>query len=158
MSKDKATLKMPSKKTWLTIGIIIIMGAIIWLVFGLNLLDLGGDKKVDFKEISKDGIPKSIETEVIPEYRDLERALGCLVDNKVYVVVTRGEKPTSGYDVNIEKITIEKKEGKDCLKVEAKFLEPEEGVAQSQVSTYPYTVALTELITLPDTIELIAKY
>ena len=52
----------------------------------------------------------------------------------------------------------EKEKGKTNLKVEALFGEPEEGVAQSQVTTYPYAVALAELETLPDSIELISKY
>lgn len=39
---------------------------------------------------------------MIPEYRELERALGCLIDGKVYVIVTRGEKPTAGYEVSID--------------------------------------------------------
>ena len=96
MSKDAPLLKMPSKKTWLVIIIMIMTFMAIWLVFGLGILDPGGGKNIEFEEVSKDDIPKSIETEVIPEYRELERALGCLIDNKVYVVVTRGEKPTSG--------------------------------------------------------------
>ena len=159
MSKDAPLLKMPRKKTWLVIIIIMIMTFMaIWLVFGLGILDPGGGKNIEFEEVSKDDIPKSIETEVIPEYRELERALGCLIDNKVYVVVTRGEKPTSGYSVSIEKLIMEKDEGKTNLKVEAKFVEPEAGIKQSQVTTYPYVVVSTELTTLPDTIELMAKY
>ena len=53
-------------------------------------------------------IPRAIEKDVIPEYRELERALGCVVDGKVYIVVTRGEKPTAGYDLSIEKVNLEK--------------------------------------------------
>ena len=158
MSKDRKWLKMPSKKTALTVGVIIIIGALLWMILGRGLFDFSGGKNVNFKTVSKEEIPKAIDTEVIPEYRELERALGCLVDGKIYVVVTRGEKPTSGYSVSIEKMTIEKEKGKTSLKVEALFGEPEEGVAQSQVTTYPYAVALAELETLPDSIELISKY
>ena len=158
MSKDRNWFKMPSKKTILAVGVIVIIGVLLWMLLGRGLLDLGGGKNVNYKTISKDEIPKAIDTEVIPEYRELERALGCLVDGKIYVVVTRGEKPTSGYSVSIEKMTLEKKDGKNNLKVEALFGEPEEGVAQSQVTTYPYAVALAELETLPDSIELISKY
>ncbi len=158
MSKDRTMLKMPSKKAFLVIGIVIVVLVALWLILGNGVTELGSGKTVDFKEVSKDDIPKAIETEVIPEYRELERALGCLVDGKVYVVVTRGEKPTSGYGLSIEKMTMEKKDGKTNLKVETKFLEPEEGVAQSQVTTYPYVVATTELVSLPDSIELISKY
>lgn len=158
MSKDRAWLKAPSKKTWIILIAIMVIGLVVWLVLGKGLLNMGGGKSVDFKLLSKDDIPKTIENEVIPEYRELERALGCLIDGKVYVIVTRGEKPTSGYDVAIEKMTLEKSDGKSNLKVQAKFAEPEKGIAQSQVTTYPYAVASTNLTTLPDSIELVVKY
>ena len=50
------------------------------------------------------------------------------------------------------------KDGKSNLKVYAVFVEPEKDVAVSQVSTFPYTVAIAELDVLPDTIELISEY
>ena len=89
---------------------------------------------------------------------NLERALGCLVDGKVYVLVTRGEKPTAGYGASIEELRLVKSKDGSNLKVHALFSEPEEGEAVSQIVTYPYCVAETELESLPDTIELIVKY
>lgn len=157
MSKDTKISWKPSKQTWIAAVCIVSIFLILWLIFGRGL-GIGGGKNVEFNSIAKDKIPKAIETEVIPEYRELERALGCLVDGKVYVLVTRGEKPTSGYKVSIEKMTLETKDGKTNLKVEALFTEPEKGVAVSQVTTYPYAVAKTKLTVLPDSIELIAKY
>ena len=38
------------------------------------------------------------------------------------------------------------------------FTEPAADTAVSQIITYPYVVAETELETLPDTIELIVRY
>ena len=157
MSKDTKFSWKPSKQTWIAAVCIVSIFLILWLIFGRGL-GIGGGKNVEFNSIAKDKIPKAIETEVIPEYRELERALGCLVDGKVYVLVTRGEKPTSGYKVSIEKMTLETKDGKTNLKVEALFTEPQKGVAVSQVTTYPYAVAKTKLTVLPDSIELIAKY
>ena len=157
MSKEMKSLWKPSKRTWIAVICIVSVFLILWLLWGRGL-GIGGGKNVEFDSVAKDKIPKSIETEVIPEYRELERALGCLVDGKVYVLVTRGEKPTSGYKVSIDKMTIETKEGKTNLKVEALFTEPEKGIAVSQVTTYPYAVAKTKLTVLPDSIELIAKY
>lgn len=157
MSKDTKFSWKPSKQTWIAAVCIVSIFLILWLIFGRGL-GIGGGKNVEFNSIAKDKIPKTIETEVIPEYRELERALGCLVDGKVYVLVTRGEKPTSGYKISIEKMTLETKDGKTNLKVEALFTEPEKGVAVSQVTTYPYAVAKTKLTVLPDSIELIAKY
>lgn len=158
MSKDIKVAWKPSKKIWVVIAVAVVMLIILWLILGQGLFGNVGGKNIEFKNLSKDNIPKSIETEVIPEYRELERALGCLVEGKVYVVVTRGEKPTSGYEVSIEKMTLENKDGKTNLKVEALFGEPKKDVAQSQVTTYPYAVALTKLSSLPDSIELISKY
>lgn len=157
MSKEMKSLWKPSKRTWIAVICIVSVFLILWLLWGRGL-GIGGGKNVEFDSVAKDKVPKSIETEVIPEYRELERALGCLVDGKVYVLVTRGEKPTSGYKVSIDKMTIETKEGKTNLKVEALFTEPEKGIAVSQVTTYPYAVAKTKLTVLPDSIELIAKY
>ena len=156
MSKDIKWLK-PSRKIWLVIvGIVIALSVVAFIMgFGGRLI---GGKSIDFEEIPKDDIPKSIEVEVIPEYRELERALGCLVDDKVYVVVTRGEMETSGYEVSIEKILLETENGKENLSVEANFKDPKEGERHSKTKTYPYVVAKVDLAALPDTIELITKY
>ena len=146
----KKKLKMPSRKALLIAGTIILLAAALWLIFGQGLV---GERQVDFTQL-----PKSVETEVIPEYRELERALGCLIDGRVYVIVTRGEKPTAGYEASIENIAIEKTDGGNNMKVYAKFTDPSEGTAVSQIVTYPYVVAKTELTSLPDTVELVVKY
>ena len=152
----KKLLRKPGGKTVAAAAVLVLAGVAAWLIFGQGL-GING-KNVDFKQLTKDNVPKTIETDVVPEYRELERALGCLLDGSVYVVVTRGEKPTAGYKADIEKMTMEKtKDGKN-LKVYALFTEPAEGESVSQVITYPYAVAHTELTTLPDTIELVVKY
>ena len=151
----KKIFKRPSRKTVVISGAVIVTCAALWLIFGQGI---AGDKNIDFKQLSKKDVPKSIETEVIPEYRELERSLGCLIDGKVYVVVTRGEKPTAGYEAAIDKIEIEKTKQGTNMKVHAAFTEPDEDKAVSQVTTYPYVVAETELTSLPRSIELIAKY
>lgn len=161
MSGDtkKKFFKKPSRKTVIAAAAVVAVAAAAWLVFGQGLTGgIGGGKKVEFTQLEADKVPKTIETDVIPEYRDLERALGCLVDGKVYVIVTRGEKPTAGYEVSIDKMTMEKTKDGTNMKVNATFTEPQEGVAVSQVITYPYAVASTDLTSLPDTIELIVKY
>ena len=63
----------------------------------------------------------------------LERALACLVDDKVYVLVTRGEKPASGYKVDIRKIKLESEGEKDKLIVYADFTDPGRDSSMSQV-------------------------
>lgn len=161
MSEDtkKKLLKKPSKRTLIIVGAVVVIGAALWVSFSMGLFGGAlGSKKVNFEQLGKDKIPKSIETEVIPEYRELERALGCLIDGKVYVVVTRGEKPTAGYSVDIEDIRLEKGKKGDNMQVHVLFKEPKEGEAVSQIITYPYSVAETDLTKLPSTIELIVKY
>lgn len=123
-----------------------------------GLSGVTGGKTVEYKQIAADKVPQTIEKDVIPEYRELERALGCLVDGKVYVVVMRGEKPTAGYDLSIEKMKLEKTDSGQNLVVTALFIEPKEGESVSQVITYPYRVALTELTELPDSIELRTRF
>lgn len=151
----KKKLKMPSRKILLIAGTVILLAAALWIIFGQGIV---GERQVDFTQLSKDELPKSIETEVIPEYRELERALGCLIDGKVYVIVTRGEKPTAGYEAAIENITLEKTDGGNNMKVYATFTDPSDGTAVSQIVTYPYAVAETGLTSLPDTVELVVKY
>lgn len=127
------------------------------LILSQTLFDstIGG---VEFTVLSAEEIPRTIEKDVIPEYRDLERALGCLVDGKVYVVVTRGEKPTAGYELSIEKMTLEKTKNGSNLTVTALFTEPPADKSVSRIITYPYSVAVTELEALPDSIELNVRY
>lgn len=153
MSENKKIFKKPSKKV--IIALVVTAAAAVCVVFAPALM---GNKSVGFNTLDKKDIPQSIETEVVPEYRDLERALGCLIDGKVYVLVTRGEKPTAGYEVSIEDIKTEKTDKGTNLKVYALFKDPAEGESVAQVSTYPYKVAETNLTTLPKTIELIVKY
>ena len=116
------------------------------------------DDPVEFKMLGDSEIPQDIVGQVIPEYRDLERALACVVNDKVYVLVSRGEKPTSGFDVSIDKMVLEEKDGTTNLAVYANFTDPEPGVALTQILTYPLKVAETNLTALPETIELRVQY
>lgn len=161
MSEDtkKKIFKKPSRRALITAGSLLLAVAVIWAAASQGLLDgIFGAKKVDFKQLAAEKIPKSIETEVIPEYRELERALGCLIDGKVYVVVTRGEKPTAGYSVSIEDIRLKRMKNGTAMQVHALFKDPEAGKSVAQIITYPYSAAKTELTRLPDTIELLVKY
>lgn len=135
--------------------ILVIAAVVIALLIGYFLK---GDDMVEFKLLSEAETPQDITSQVIPEYRDLERALACVVDEKIYVVVTRGEKLTSGYDIAIEKMELESDNGTENLVVHALFKDPEPGSALSQVLTYPIAVAETALEELPDSIELRIQY
>lgn len=117
-----------------------------------------GETKVNFEEVKESKIPKDITSDVIPEYKTLERALACVVDDDVYVIVTRGEKPTSGYAVSVDRMALEEKDGKKKLIVYALFEDPQKETAISQIITYPICIVKTELKELPDTIELRIQY
>ena len=141
-------------KKWILIVIVSMAAATVLAV----TLYAGKGKYVEFKVLSEQQYPQEIAREVIPEYRSLERALACIVDEKVYVIVTRGEKPASGYKVNIDKMKLETKENKTVMIVYASFWDPAKNDSISQVLTYPVSVAETQLKTLPDEIELRVQY
>jgi len=118
---------------------------------------LNGDEGVDFEILGEDEIPEKI-MDILPRYKTLERALACKVDGEIFVVVTRGEKPTGGYTVNIDKIEKIKENDRFRLIVYAAFKDPEPGDVVSQLITYPYIVAKTNLKELPYKIELKTRY
>ena len=119
---------------------------------------LGNSQSVEFEEIKESQLPKEITADIIPEYKTLERALACIIDDDVYVVVTRGEKPTSGFKVSVDNMVLEEKDGKNTLVVYANFQDPDKKTAFSQIITYPVQVVKTDLKALPDNIELRIQY
>lgn len=150
--------KIPKKKLLIAFAFALALSVVI-LIFTQNLFGSGAALgNVEFTPLSAEEIPRTIEKDVIPEYRDLERALGCLIDGKVYIVVTRGEKPTAGYELAIEKLKLEKNKDGSNLTVTALFTDPSADKTVSRIITYPYAVAVTELESLPDTIELNVRY
>jgi hypothetical protein len=142
------------KKVLIVIIVILVVAGLLWGGWKIFM----DDTEVNFRILSETEIPQQIATQVIPEYRQLERALACKVDDKIYVIATRGEKPTSGYEIAIDKMTIEEEDGKTVLVVYAKFKDPQPGLALSQVLTYPLQVAETDLTDLPDQIQLKVQY
>lgn len=152
MGKIKS-IKKPGKK-WIVISAVTLALTVVLA----GVLFTGKGQTVEFKVLSEKEYPQEITSEVIPEYRDLERALACVVDEKIYVIVTRGEKPASGYKVNIEKMKLETEKNKETLVVYAVFRDPAKNDSMSQVLTYPLQVAETQLKSLPDEIELRVQY
>lgn len=118
----------------------------------------GGEESVGFREVEENKIPAEISSEVIPEYKTLERALACVSGDDVYVIVTRGEKPTSGFGVMIDKMVVEEKEDDKNLIVYAEFNDPDKETPISQIITYPICIVKTDLSYLPDNIELRIQY
>lgn len=147
-------IKKPERKSLLIMAAAVVLVAASTLAF----LVMDSGKAVEFRVLNHKDIPQEIARDVIPEYRSLERALACMVDDKVYVVVTRGEKPASGYTLDISKIRLETDDGKENLVVNAVFRDPAKNDSMSQIVTYPVKVAETDLKRLPDEIELRVRY
>ena len=147
-------LKRPGKRA--VIWTLLLVVLIATVIVGCNKFK--GDEKVKFRVLGEDEIPAQISQEIMPEYKQLERALACMVDETVYVIATRGEKPTSGYGVRIDKMKLEERDGLNKLVVYAVFTDPKPGEVLSQVLTYPYQVTSTALPLLPDEIELKVNY
>ena len=134
------------------------MAAACAVMVGALCVFTGNDRTVSFQVLEEKAIPQQISSQVIPEYRTLERALACVVDGKVYVIATRGEKPTSGYEISIETMTLEETDGKTNLVVGTIFKDPQPGTSLTQAVTYPLQTAETDLTELPDSIELKVQY
>lgn len=156
LGEKEKKIRKPVKKKFVVIAVLAVIATLTAGLAAVHLLK--GDKKVEFKTLSENKIPQDISSQVIPEYRSLERALACVVEDKIYVIVTRGEKPTSGFGLEIDKMKLEEKDGKHNLVVYADFEDPEKGKALAQVITYPVKVAETDLTKLPDEIELRIQY
>lgn len=155
MNKVNLKENLKKKRLLAAVGAMIVIGVITAAVC-LNML--GDSKPVEFEEIKESQLPKEITADVIPEYKTLERALACIIDDDVYVIVTRGEKPTSGFKVSVDNMVLEEKDGKTTLVVYANFQDPDKKTAFSQIITYPIQVVKTNLNALPDNIELRIQY
>ena len=152
---EKGVFIVKNKKVLVICGVLLIFGLIIALI---SLFFINNEKNVKFEVIKSDKIPEQIKSEIIPEYRKLERALAYVEDDKVYVIVSRGEKPSTGYNVAVNNIVLEEKDGIETIIVYADFKDPEQKTSISQIITYPVAVVKTELKNLPDSIELRIQY
>lgn len=144
-----------NKKILLACAVLLIIG--VCIAFTYYLIN-SNEKNVKFSIEKDESLPVEITTDIIPEYRTLERALACVVDDTVYVVVTRGEKPSTGYSVVIDKMSVEENGDNSKLIVYANYKDPNKANAISQIITYPISVAKTNLKKLPTSIELRIQY
>ena len=73
-----------------------------------------------------------------------ERALAVKLNNRIYVVVTRGNDKNHG--IEMDKIDVVKQDDKNIMRVKVVYKDKEK--------SYPYIVVETNLNELPDSIEL----
>lgn len=98
---------------------------------------------IDYVVVQRDSIPEGI-LDMIDEYVDEERALAVKLEDKIYVIATRGKDKNLG--IQIDKISFIKREEKNIMKVNVTYKNKEE--------SQPYIVVETNLKQLPDAIEL----
>ncbi len=122
------------------VAIIVFIAA---LLFFFRYFRGKGADNVGFDTIDPENMPRQI-TEVLPNYRMKEKALVAKINDEIYVVVTRGEKNTAGYEVEIDKLTLTDVNG--------------EKVLTAQILTYPFTVVKTDMEELPQKVILEKEY
>ena len=140
----------------------LIMAVVIILV--LSSLFMGGKhfmsnkSNVKYEVLEQSEIPEKI-LEILPRYQMLERALACKVNGTIRSGNKEGEKKTSGYMVEIDKIKrVKDDDDKYKLIVYANFSDPMPGDTVTDAITYPYVVARTNLKALPYKIELKTRH
>lgn len=138
-----------------TIGLIIILAVAILLVPKMLKQNEG---VVKFKVVEESDIPEKI-TEMLPKYLMEERALTCKYQDEIYVVVTRGEKKTKGFKVEIKDISKENYNSEvfDVV-VHAEFTDPDADEIVEQEYDYPYIVVKTNLKGMPQEVHLDVEY
>lgn len=117
-----------------------------------------GEDLVKFKPLEMEEVPDKI-VEMLPQYVMEERALTCKYRDDVYVIVTRGEKKSLGFFVDIEKIVKEKiSDDKFDLVVYAKYIDPNPNEVLPQEYDYPTIIVKTNLKEMPEQIHLDIEY
>ncbi|MFY9213424.1 MAG: protease complex subunit PrcB family protein [Tissierellaceae bacterium] len=142
-------------KKYLIIGLVLVILLGSFLVAKL----LGdGEDLVKFKPLEMEEVPDKI-VEMLPQYVMEERALTCKYRDDVYVIVTRGEKKSLGFFVDIEKIVKEKiSDDKFDLVVYAKYIDPNPNEVLPQEYDYPTIIVKTNLKEMPEQIHLDIEY
>ena len=100
-------------------------------------------KPVDYTILQREAIPEKI-LDMMDKYVNEERALAVKLNNKIYVVVTRGNDKNHG--IEMDKIDVVKQDDKNIMRVKVVYKDKEK--------SYPYIVVETNLNELQDSIEL----
>lgn len=122
---------------------IIIMTFIIGGFIVIPNIFMEQSKPTDYTILQREAIPEKI-LDMMDKYVNEERALAVKLNDKIYVVVTRGNDKNHG--IEMDKIDVIKKDNKNIMRVKIVYKEKEK--------SYPYIVVETNLNELPDSIEL----
>ena len=91
-------------------------------------------KPVDYTILQREAIPEKI-LDMMDKYVNEERALAVKLNNKIYVVVTRGDDKNHG--IEMDKIDVVKQDDKNIMRVKVVYKDKEK--------SYPYIVVETNL-------------
>ena len=122
---------------------VIIMALIIGGFIVIPNMFMEQSKPTDYTILQREAIPEKI-LDMMDKYVDEERALAVKLNDKIYVVVTRGNDKNHG--IEMDKIDIVKQDDMNIMRVKIVYKEKEK--------SYPYIVVETNLNELPDSIEL----
>ena len=122
---------------------VIIMALIIGGFIVIPNMFMEQSKPTDYTILQREAIPEKI-LDMMDKYVDEERALAVKLNDKIYVVVTRGNDKNHG--IEMDKIDIVKQDDKNIMRVKVVYKEKEK--------SYPYIVVETNLNELPESIEL----
>lgn len=125
-------------------GVILILFIVLGFVF-IPRMFMDTSKSIDFTMVQRESIPSKI-LDIMDKYDDDERALAVRYEDKIYVIVTRGDKD---YGINLDKIVIDEIDGKTIMTVNITY--------KNKEKSYPFVVAETNLDSLPDKIHLNSK-
>ena len=122
---------------------VILMALIIGGFIVIPNMFMEQSKPVDYTILQREAIPEKI-LDMMDKYVNEERALAVKLNNKIYVVVTRGNDKNHG--IEMDKIDVVKQDDKNIMRVKVVYKDKEK--------SYPYIVVETNLNDLPDSIEL----
>ncbi len=89
-------------------------------------------------------LPKEIE-EWVNNSLDMNLGQSRAYGENLYILVTYGEKPTGGYDVDITDVRVTDEK----VEVSVYFKAPQEGDVVTQAITYPYDIEVIDKVDLP---------
>lgn len=109
-----------------------------------DVLFNGGNPSENYYRLDEKDLPEEI-SEWINNSLNMNLGQKRVYDDKLFILVTYGEKPTGGYSVDITKVEITETE----IQVDVNFKSPKEGDIVTQAVTYPYDMVVTSAVDLP---------
>ena len=98
-------------------------------------------EEIPYQVVSLEQLPPQLKNQAQQALHSTQETIQLLsADSKKYVILSLGEKNTSGYKINVKKV--EQKENK--LIIHAQKQEPPKDSFQAQVITYPSVIIVTE--------------